>query len=79
MKPATPPAPPKREDLAKLSTPERLDQMRALRQQREAEFDKRDAATRAFYGTLNAEQKKTFDARTAHPMHEENRRQHGPR
>ncbi len=79
MKPPAHPAMPKHEDHAKLSTPERLDQMRAHRQQREAEFDKRDAATRSFYGTLNAEQKKTFDARTARPMHEEGRRHHGPR
>ena len=80
MKPGAPSAPPKREDYAKLSTPERLDKMRAQRQQREAEFDKRDAATRSFYGTLSAEQKKTFDTRTARLMHgEEGRRHPGPR
>ncbi|MBX9872470.1 MAG: Spy/CpxP family protein refolding chaperone [Burkholderiaceae bacterium] len=79
MKPSAPPARPKREDLAKLSTPERLDRLRDMRQQREAEFDKRDAATRSFYAGLNPEQQKTFDARTARPMHEEGRRHHGPR
>lgn len=80
MKPGVPPTHPKREDFAKLSTPERLDQMRTLRRQREAEFDKRDAATRSFYAGLSAEQKKTFDARTARPMQkEEGRRHHGPR
>lgn len=79
MKPSAPRAWPKREDLAKLSTPERLDKMRELRQQREEEFDKRDAATRSFYSSLSAEQQKTFDARTAGPMHEEGWRQHGPR
>jgi protein CpxP len=79
MKPSAPPARPQREDIAKLSTPERLDKMREMRQQREAEFDKRDAATRSFYAGLSAEQKKAFDARTAHPMHEEGRRHHGPR
>lgn len=79
MKPSAPPALPKRDDIAKLSTPERLDKMREMRQQREAEFDKRDAATRSFYAGLSAEQKKTFDSRTARPMHEEGRRHHGPR
>lgn len=79
MKPSAPPARPKREDIAKLSTPERLDKMREMRQQREAEFDKRDAATRSFYAGLSPEQQKTFDARTARPMHEEGRRHHGPR
>jgi protein CpxP len=79
MKPSAPPALPKREDIAKLSTPERLDKMREMRQQRDAEFDKRDAATRSFYAGLNPEQQKTFDARTARPMHEEGRRHHGPR
>ena len=80
MKPAESRPMPKRDDDAKLSTPERLDQMRAMRQKHEAEFDKRDAATRSFYGTLNAEQKKTFDTRTARRMHDEEGRRHpGPR
>lgn len=74
MKPAAAPARPKREDIAKLSTPERLDKMREMRQQREAAFDQRDAATRSFYAGLSAEQQKTFDARTARPMHEAGRR-----
>lgn len=67
--PARPPLPP-RAEIDKLSTPERLDRMRELRQQREAEFDKRDAATRTFYGTLSAEQKKIFDDNTARPYHQ---------
>lgn len=79
MKPSAPPAQPQREDFAKLSTPERLDKMREMRQQRDAAFDKRDAATRSFYASLSPEQQKTFDARSARPMHEEGRRHHGPR
>lgn len=51
--------------LAQLPTPERIDQMRALRQQRDAEMDRRADATKAFYAQLTAEQKKTFDAETA--------------
>lgn len=79
MKPPAPPARPKHEDFASLSTPERLDKMREMRQQREAEFDKRDAATRSFYASLSPEQQKTFDARTARAMHGEGRRHHGAR
>lgn len=70
MKPPANPPLPKRDEIAKLSTPERLDKMRELRKQREAEFDKRDAATRSFYGTLSAEQKKIFDDNTGHPFRE---------
>lgn len=68
-----PPVPEKREDMkredwAKLTTPERLDKERALRQQFAAESDKRDDAIRAFYKQLSAEQKKTFDGQRAHPF-----------
>ncbi len=65
MKPPAHAARPQREDLAKLSTPERLDKMKEMRTQREATFAQREAATRAFYATLTAEQKKVFDDRTA--------------
>ena len=61
---------PSRADIAKLTTPERLDRMRELRKQREAEFDKRDAATRSFYAALSPEQKKIFDDNTGRPFHE---------
>ncbi len=53
-------------EMDKLTTPERIDKMRALRQQRmttmNAEMDKRADATKAFYGTLSSEQKAVFDA-----------------
>lgn len=68
MKPdaKTMPKHPAREELDKLSTPERIDKMRTLRDQQHADMsaamDKRDQATKTFYTTLNAEQKKTFDA-----------------
>lgn len=52
-------------EMAKLSTPERIDKMRAVRAERmqhmTAEMTKREDATKAFYAVLNAEQKKTFD------------------
>jgi hypothetical protein len=57
---------PAREELDKLSTPERIDKLRALRDQHhkdmQAAMDKRDDAIKTFYATLSAEQKKTFDA-----------------
>ena len=56
---------PNREEMAKLTTPERIDRMRQLRSVRMAEMDKRAEATKAFYATLNADQKKVFDAETA--------------
>lgn len=69
----------KRPDMAeldKLSTPERLDKMQALRKQHMAAMDsameQRDQATKTFYAALNAEQKKIFDnehARHAKKMH----------
>ena len=54
-----------RQALAGMTTPDRLDHMRALRERRNAEMDRRADATKAFYEQLNAEQKKTFDAETA--------------
>lgn len=53
-----------RKELDKLSTPERIDRMRALRTQHAAEADRRGEATKAFYAVLTPEQQKTFDART---------------
>jgi protein CpxP len=77
MKPPSNAQAPRREEFASLSTPERLDKMRELRRQRDAEFDRRDAATRSFYAGLSTEQKKVFDDNTAR-RHAEGRR-HGPR
>ena len=55
-----------RAELDKLTTPERIDKMKAMRTQRmtemNAEMDKRGEATKAFYAALSPEQQKTFDA-----------------
>lgn len=59
---------PNRADLEKLTTPERLERMKALRSQHMAAMDKRDEATRVFYATLTPEQQKVFDA-SAMPKH----------
>jgi protein CpxP len=52
--------------MEKLSTPERLERMKALRRQHMTAMDQRDEATKVFYATLTPEQQKVFDA-TATP------------
>jgi periplasmic protein CpxP/Spy len=52
-----------RKDMDKLTTPERIDRMRALRAQRAAEADRRGEVTKTFYAALTPEQQKTFDAK----------------
>lgn len=56
---------PDREAITRMATPDRIDHMRALRERRNAEMDRRADATKAFYGQLSAEQRKTFDAESA--------------
>lgn len=58
-----------RQDLAQLTTPERIDRMRAERAQRSAEADRRGDATKAFYAALTPEQQKTFDAQGPRMRH----------
>lgn len=55
-----------REEMAALTTPERLNRMEAMKAQHDAEMAKRHAATRAFYAVLTPEQQKVFDAQTLH-------------
>ncbi|MDB5749760.1 MAG: hypothetical protein JWP65_181 [Ramlibacter sp.] len=50
-----------RAEFARLTTPERIDRMRALHAARGAEMDKRGNATKTLYSALNADQKKVFD------------------
>ncbi|MDP3228693.1 MAG: Spy/CpxP family protein refolding chaperone [Acidovorax sp.] len=52
-----------RQDVPTLTTPERIDRMRALRAQHAAEADRRGEVTKTFYATLTPEQQKTFDAK----------------
>ncbi|APW41107.1 Spy/CpxP family protein refolding chaperone [Rhodoferax saidenbachensis] len=74
---------PDRAELAKLTTPERIDKMRALRAQHtndmNAAMDKRDEATKTFYASLNAEQKKVFDDEHARMGERHGREQGGKR
>jgi len=61
-------------EMAKLSTPERLDKMQTLRAQHMAEMsaamDKRAQATKALYAVLTPEQQKLFDAAMMHGQHQ---------
>lgn len=65
-----------REALARMTTPDRIDHLRALRDQRNAEMDRRAEATKAFYGQLDAQQKRTFDGETARMGHRGGRAMH---
>jgi protein CpxP len=57
---------PDRAEMDKLTTPERIEKMKSLRNQHHTDMttamDKRDEATKTFYAALSAEQKKTFDS-----------------
>lgn len=68
MKPHSPDTQ-ERIDMGKLTTPERIDKMKAMHAEHDAEMQKRGDATKAFYATLSDEQKKTFDQHTAKFMH----------
>ena len=51
-----------RDEMEKLTTPQRIDRMNALKAQRDAEMAKRGEATKTFYAVLSPEQQKVFDA-----------------
>ena len=58
-----------RDEMQKLTTPERIERMRAQRAQRHAQADRGADAALAFYAELNPAQQKTFDAHTARHQH----------
>jgi protein CpxP len=60
-RPATPPARPGKDEMEKLTTPQRLDQMAELMKKHETEMATRIAATKEFYAVLSPEQQKVFD------------------
>lgn len=59
--------------MASMTTPERLDVMNKMKNQHDAQMQKRQDATRTFYASLNPEQKKIFDSETAHASHQQDR------
>jgi periplasmic protein CpxP/Spy len=52
---------PNREAMARMTTPERIDQMQAMHAQRSAEMTRRTEAVKTFYAALTPEQRKVFD------------------
>ena len=59
---------PERAAFEQMTTPERLDQMQAMKKQRDAHMQQRTEATKAFYVTLSADQKQVFDQETSRMM-----------
>jgi periplasmic protein CpxP/Spy len=59
---------PERATFEQMTTPERLDQMQAMKAQRDAHMQQRADVTKAFYATLSADQKQVFDQETARMM-----------
>lgn len=70
---------PDRAEFEKLTTPERIDRMRAMRTERMTRMDKRADATKTFYAALAPEQKKVFDTETARMGKRGGRHGHGGR
>ena len=71
----------KPEELEKLSTPERIDKMMAVKAERDSQVNQRMAAVKTFYASLNAQQQKVFDthafaAMKRMGMNQENRGDH---
>ena len=58
-----------RDEMEKLTTPQRIDRMTALKAQRDSVMVKRGEATKTFYAVLNPEQQKVFDASAMHHGH----------
>ena len=59
---------PERASFEKMTTPERLDMMQAMKAQRDAHMQQRAEATKTFYASLSTEQKQVFDQETARMM-----------
>lgn len=78
--PAQGPKRPDPAEMAKLTTPQRMEKMQALKAERDAEMTKRMDAVKAFYATLTPEQQKVFDAEHATMGHGPQGRHggHGP-
>lgn len=76
---------PNREDMAQLTTPQRLEKMQAMKAEHDARMTQRIEATKTFYAALTPEQQKVFDAQgpgpggrsSGHPGHGGPRMPHG--
>lgn len=59
--PTTRPLPMNPAEMEKLTTPERIDKMMAMKAAREAQINSRMNAVKTFYASLNPQQQKVFD------------------
>ena len=59
---------PERASFEKMTTPERLDQMQAMKAAHDARMQQRAEATKAFYASLSTDQKQVFDQETVRMM-----------
>ncbi len=71
----------KAEELEKLSTPDRIDKMMAVKAERDSQMNQRMSAIKTFYASLNTQQKKVFDTHSLSSikrfgMHQEHRGDH---
>jgi protein CpxP len=57
-----------RANFEQMTTPERLDQMQAMKAQRNVHMQQRSDAIKAFYATLSTDQKQVFDQETFRMM-----------
>jgi protein CpxP len=64
-------------EMEKLSTPERIDKMMALKAERDLEITKRMDASKTFYATLTPVQQKVFDTQTQKFLNRGPMGQHG--
>lgn len=69
---------PIREEMGKLTTPQRMEKMQSLKIERDALMSKRMEATKTFYATLTPDQQKAFDE-NAHAKGGHGNRGHGGR
>lgn len=67
-----------RADWAALTTPERIERMKAWQVQRQAAQQQRMDATLSFYGILSPAQRQVFDQATAPGFQRAGMRRHGP-
>lgn len=68
-KPSAQDARPDWQEIAKLPTPERLDRVLQMKKDHLQQTEARIQATKEFYATLSADQKKVFDEATQHGWH----------
>ena len=67
----------KHAEWAALTTPQRIDKMKEMKSQRDAEMAKRGDATKTFYAALSPAQQKVFDANSMRQGHRGHHGEHG--